>query len=372
MSLTLAVIVFFLAALALAALPFVPAVVEWRTRSDAEPLRVVRDFQVNIRHFAWGFLSFLESKLGSVIAACEQTGQAQEGAMENGVGYLVVPSGHRTLLNRSEEESGTTERIFISCGELALPREMMFMSEIYARGWLKAGENCVFRAVLAQGDLELGEGSVALRWLHSEKKITVGPNSILYGRVSADESMELGEGCSFERIHAPSIGFAVPPERAGRPRRESVDRDLRRIEHQEIDRMIEDEAGRWLVARELVIPPDVLVEADLVVMGWCRIGRGSRIVGSIKSQKDLYVEEGVEIEGSLVSGHRLYLSPGCKVLGPVLAEGDIYIDRDNEIGETNRLTTVSGDNIYVGPGTKAHGTVWAHGRGLMGRKAEKA
>jgi hypothetical protein len=64
MSPALAVIAFFLLTFGLALLPFIPAIVEWRKRRDAEPLKVVRDSQVDIRYFANRFREFVKTNLG--------------------------------------------------------------------------------------------------------------------------------------------------------------------------------------------------------------------------------------------------------------------------------------------------------------------
>ena len=63
------IVLFFCCQGALFLLPLLPALVEWRTRRDAQPLKVVRDYDGNIKHFANRFRQFLSEQFAELAQA---------------------------------------------------------------------------------------------------------------------------------------------------------------------------------------------------------------------------------------------------------------------------------------------------------------
>jgi len=359
MSVSLAVLVFFGVTVALVVLPLLPAFIEWRSRRDIEPLRVVQASEVNVRHFALGFRAYIENHLEPALEECRLVGGTREGSLKDGTPYLITADEAGSLLRDSEVPARRSERLILGCRDLRMPPGTLFLKEVYAAGSLWGEPGSVYRAILADGSVRLGARSRSLRWMHAGHDLEAGEDCVLHGRVSAAETIVLEEGCGFERLHARRICFG---RRSGAKQAPGgaapADRELLRPE--DLHNLVEVEGARWLIEDELQIPEGVLVEADLVVTGWGRIGAGARIVGSVKAHSELYLDERVEIAGSAVSGGNLFVAQSCRILGPALAEGEIRLDRLSVIGEDGRPTTVSARDIYVAPGVSVHGTVWAH------------
>ncbi|NIM18918.1 MAG: hypothetical protein GTO42_02685 [Candidatus Latescibacteria bacterium] len=376
MSLALAVVIFFGLTLVLAILPFLPGLIEWRTKTDAEPLPVEYDSEVNIRHFAMGFRSFIETYLSAELAACRETGGLRDGTLGDGSRYIVISNGGMPILTESEMRHRSAGKLIFSCGDLHLPDEMLFLYEIYAGRSVQGGDGNVYRAILAEDNIHLGRETMSLRWLHAGGSVHADSGGKLYGRVSADERIRLDGYCRFERLNAPRIEFDHVPESAGSKESNNNNdtragvRPRRLLRPEEVPHLVEVAAGRWQVERKLEIPPGVWVETNLVVTGWARIYKDVRIIGSIKSHKDMYLYNGVEVRGSAVSGRNLYIGAGCLIHGPVIAEKDVYINRGSVIGSMENPTTVSARNIFVAHGTIAHGTVWAHTKGELSSMSE--
>lgn len=127
--------------------------------------------------------------------------------------------------------------------------------------------------------------------------------------------------------------------------------------------MLEVEAGRWLVARELDVPDRARIEADVVVTGTCRVGAGAHVLGSIKSHGDTFLAADVRVDGSVVSGRNLSIGSRCRISGPVIAEMKIDLEAGCRIGSPELPTTVSAPSIGAECGAVAHGTVWARTTG---------
>lgn len=365
MSVGLAVLVLFIITIALVVFPILPSLIEWRKRTDIEPLRVVYESEVDIRHFARGFRAFIDTNFSEALEECRRTRETREGELENGTRYLVMGNGNLPMPAESASDDPSTGRVILSCSDLELPSESAYLTEIYSGGSVRGGERNVYRALLAEGKIQLGQGSRSLRWLHGEQEVHAEKACALHGRVSSEEAVTLEENCGFERLHAPTIEFACS-DKYGRPSESSepAEPDVV-LASDDVPNVLEDAAGRWLIANKLDLPANSRVESSLVVSGRARIGEGCRIVGSIKSHDDLFIEQGVVVEGSVVSGRDLHIGPGCRITGPVLAEKEALIEAGTVIGSTEALTTVSARKIQIACGTVAHGTVWAHVGGLV-------
>jgi hypothetical protein len=359
MTLILAVVGCLALFLGWAALPLLPSLIEARRRTDVKPLRVVRVSDVDIRHFATAFQSWVEGHLAGALAACRASGGPIQGELDDGIPYVVLPDGASPALTTPPTGPASCKAVVLGCGNLTLPPRTLFPLEAYAAGDVEVGEQSVCRAVLAGGDLRLGRGCWSLRWLHARAALLARESCALHGRASADGSMRLEEGCRFERLHAPTVAFGEPvPPTTPAPKLEPYTAS-------DVPGLVEDAAGRWLVQRRLEIPARRLVKSDLVVTGDLRIGAGTRVAGSVKSHGDLTLAEGVVVDGSVVAGRDLSVGRGCDIRGPIVAERDGRFEAGTQLGSAQHPTTLSVRCLEIAAGCVAHGTVWAHGGGLV-------
>jgi cytoskeletal protein CcmA (bactofilin family) len=331
-------------------LPLAPAVRELQEATDVAPVRVVQASAVDVHHFARGYRSFLEEHLAAAMARCRNLGRPQHGQLDEGIPYSVVTSW-----------DGKTPPVgMIVCSRsLAVPARGVFRFEMYAAGSMVGGELAVYKAVLAERDIDLAPRSTSLRWLHAGLVVRVGRDSRLHGRVSAGTAIELADGCFFERLNAPRITFGRDVQVA----RPTVARTPLTVD--DVEHVLDPSAGRWLIRGEAHLPPARSVETDLVATGDVRVGKDVQVIGSIKSRRDVYLGMGVEVHGSVVARRHVYMSEGCIVHGPILAENTIFIGTGCRIGSPSMPTTVGARRIHLSEGVVAHGTVWAHHEGVV-------
>ncbi len=350
----ISVILIFLALLAAwVYLPFIPAVGELRRRKDIAPVQVALDSEVNVQFFAHGHHEFMEQHLAEPVSRCLAEGKSQEGELEDGTPYLVLDG--RT--DRQAPEN--TEAVIVSCGRLQLLPESEFPLELYARESVDGGAGNTYRAILADDSIDLGPRSTTLRWVHAGHAVNAGEGCTLWGRVSAGERITLAMDTVFERLNAPRIVFGEPA------RLDIPAPDGERLDAGDLPRLIDATAGRWLIKGMLDVPGNRRIEADLVATGGGRIGDRTRITGSIKSHKDLYLGRGVEVDGSVVSRRDIYLAEGCRIRGLLLSERAVYIQSGCVLGSPECATTVSVRRAEIAPGVVAHGTFWAHEEGRL-------
>lgn len=299
----------------LLALPLMPAFLELRLREDAGPIPI-EDQRENIPDFAQSFQAlFAQSDVGRRRASMRAT-------------TLVL-----------EKDITLNDGIF-------------FADPIYAKGSVCAGRGNVFRAILCDKDVYLGENNELLRWLHAAGKIVVRSRSEVYGRVSAGQEVQLGPFCTFERVHAPVIKIVGgAAEIAG----------MSQAQQTVLGRVTE----RMVVAKDFILPPGEFLKRNLVAGRRVLLQKGAHVIGSLKSNASMELEPNVCVEGSMVSASDLRIGQACFVQGPIMAEGEAVIESGTRIGNPSHPTTVRARRIRIASGVTIHGSLCAYHHGQV-------
>lgn len=348
--------VLFLLGAGLFLLPFVPGLREIRQRRDAGALEVHTDAAVDVRHFAYGFRDWLETHLAEALRRVRETGDREEGETPNGEEYLAIPETEAFLESTDERAGGQTARILAGAGDLQLPEKLTFERELFARGSILGGVDCRYRALLADQDVELAAGSEVTRWVHAGRALVIHPRTTLYGRASADGSIFIHGPCRFERLRAPILELG--PREFDEGWREGRE-ELREIQVDDIPHVRDHTGRRVLIDGDFELPAGSWIDADLVVWGQATLHKGSHCAGSVKSHRDLRLEDGVQVDGSLISQQDIRIGVGCRLHGPVLSERRMEVASRCQIGRALTPTTVRADTLVLAMGSVIHGTVWS-------------
>ncbi len=333
------------------ALPLTPAVLEILRRKDAGPLPARKD-DGNIRNFARSMRRYI-APLREPLAVCAQSGAIQESCLGDGSYALVVGQGGD--YGASDEKIQT---LILFAQSVSLSHRMIFLKDLYAAGDLYGGRQIIFRAVLAEKDVFLGEETLVARWLHSEGSVFAGRGSTLYGRLSAETAAALSTGCKFERVCAPVI---VTAANALQRRGHQADGTVREFHIQQ------GRLGRSRIRGDIHFHPGEMFLGNIIATGAVRIDEKTRILGSAKAGTHIQLGTGAEVEGSLVSSGRIDVGPECLIRGPVLADKEIVIASGVQIGSPDSPATVSAPRIRISSGSRVYGTLWAR---LEGRVEE--
>ncbi len=337
-----------------------PAIDEWRARRDAEPLKVVREYDGDVRFFARSFAVFVDRHFREVLVRCREDNAARDGTLPDGQPFHIVPADGRPVMQDEERRARHVKRMMLGCGPLVLENDLRFEREIYADGPIRGGRRNVYCALLSKGDIALGEDSAVLRWSHAEGAFLGSEAGTFFGRVSAERFITLGQRTSFTRLHAPVIRFGSGAERLARGF------NLSGLLPQNLPHVLDTRGGRTLVKGDIVIPPRTRIEGALVATGRVRIGRDAWVSGNVKGGKGVYVEAGAWIDGALISGRALHVEGSSWIKGPIVAERHVTVGRNCRIGSPDKPTTVSAEAILVACGVTAYGSVWARATGRVG------
>jgi cytoskeletal protein CcmA (bactofilin family) len=339
-------------------LPLLPALVEWRVRRDAQPLKVVREYDGNIKHFANRFRQFLGEQFTELAQAAGKTTVPRNGRLATGDRYQLVGADGKPLITDQERAAETVDQLVLGTGVLELGQGLLYQKEVFAAGDIRTGSENSFRALLARGDIVLGEQCDVLRWAHSDSRFTANRRARLFGRVSANRELVLHGETRFGRMHAPTIRFgdAVPAPLPQPESRKVLERP---------SSLLDDAAGRWLARGDLELPEASFHHGSLVARGGMTVGAHVIVDGSIKCHGDLHVHAGSRIDGAVVCGGDMVIGPGCTIRGPLICEKSIEIDAGTVLGSVNAETTVTAMEIRVREGVQAHGTIWARELGYV-------
>ncbi len=349
------ILLFIIITLIIFTLPLLPGFAELAVASDAKPLRVIQEYDTDPKYFATGFRLYLEKNFDSFFSTRDKAGvKFQEGELANGTKFQIIGKQGLPIFEQKEINSADTKKLLLGAFALTLPDNMFYETEIYGYETIKSGNNNRLRALMAEGDIEIGKGCNILRWVHSNASLSVKEESHLYGRATANNSITIAESCSFERLNAPIILFGNVE-----PARELEHKNTGLTTITEIPNVKDRYERRWLIDGDIHIKANSFFDGDLVATGNVVIGAGSHIKGSVKSNQDMYLYTGVTIEGSLFSAGDIHMETNCHVNGPVVAEDTILIESGSRIGSEANPTTVSALFIKVMSGVVAHGTIWA-------------
>jgi hypothetical protein len=337
-----------LATVAWVALPLVPAMRELLHPTDVEPLTMVGRDNADISRFARHFREYVEANLRRLPS--EATGD-YFGKLPDGTPFVRV-ARITEILERGALPDGSHDRLVVLDHPVTLRGGEQFRLEIWAREAFTGGPRAVYRAVLGERSIRLGEGSTVLRWIHGRGRLEVLDGCTLFGRTSSEEEIRLGREVAFERMGAPVIAVGSPPPPAGAP----AARELVPVEIPEASRRLGDLVR---VDRDFALPPHGLFVGNLVVGGELRLAPGARIRGNVKAHGEIHLDRGAVVEGSLVSTRSIRLGPATWAKGPVIAEDDIALEEGAAIATPNTPSTVSGRTVALGPETTVCGHIVA-------------
>ena len=331
---------------ALIALALLPALQELRAASDVAPLNVPRDHDNAATRFAASYRARLEQLFDAPLLEALRAEQAAAQAAARRLHWCAAGA-----------ESGAVPSPIVGAGDLRLRPGIVQPHEVYAAGDLLLGDGAQARALLADGVLRLGAGSVVERWAHG-RDVAFGAGSEVRARVSANRSITLEPGARFVRARAPTISALHMSNRPQKPALPS--RSAERHRFAGADGVHYEPAGaRWIVAGALRLPPDTELIGDLVVRGDAAFGAGCRVQGSVKVHGQLSVGAGSTIDGACVVIGDCELDANVLLAGPLVGEALVRIGADTVIGRPDAPTSVNGRRISLDAGATVHGSIWA-------------
>lgn len=328
-------------------LPLLPALRELLRPTDITALTVVDRSSGYVAYFARNFRQYIDKQMKALPA--EALAGDYLGKFPDGTQFIRVHKATEVLVH--EAGAGAHHHLVVIDTPRTLPAGETYLMEVFARAPLTGGARSVYRAICADRELALGEGSTVLRWAHAGGRLTVEAHSVLRGRISSDSVLSLGGDVVFEKLGAPVICVGEqhdpPPDLPAVPQRFKLPESARQLgDHMRIE-------------GDLEIPAGMLVTTSLVVSGRLRLGLGAIVTGSVKAHRNLELANEAQVTGAAVSGTRLLMGNAAWIGGPAIAEDRIRMGRGAVVGGPGRPATVSAPDIELATGATVYGQVSA-------------
>jgi predicted acyltransferase (DUF342 family) len=327
------------------AVPLTPALRELRKPLDSAALPI-QQHDARTVNFARAFRQYIEPMRHLLDEAVEEQ-TIGEKYHQDGTGVVFVGTAAY-----SPGPNSRIEAVTLFGHTVLLPEGIILLKESYGAVSIWTGRHNLLRALLAEQDICLGERTCVLRWIHAERNLSAASACTLYGRTSAGNSISLAPGCTFERVHAPTINT-------------SLDTDNRAVDEgvgaaSTVDRRL----GRFRVHGDLRLRDSEVMHGNLIARH-ISIAERCFVRGSLKAKHDAVIGSGTRIDGSIVVGESLHIGEDCYIRGPVLAEGCIAVGRGTRIGSFEVPTTISAPAIHLRSGAVVHGTIRARQSGQV-------
>jgi len=335
-------------------LPLVPALVELRRKSDAQPLNVVQQHAGEIRFFANSFRDYIKG-LEPTMQRCVADGTTATGTLRDGEEYVVLGRADAPLLLALQQRDAIHPVVLAAGVDLIVPPSATFSRDIYAGRQFVGGDKNNYRAILGEKNVHLGASSRVMRWVHAVGEFTAGLGCRLFGRISSDLLIRLHANCSFLRLNAPRIEIGRAP----------VDPDATTPNSSLPSDAVSAAVPRFLHDGDFEVRHGQIIRSNIVIRGKLVVRSGARICGSVKGDKDVVIENEVSVEGSLICARKMRIGPQCAIHGPVIAERELSIASGTRCGTVEHPTTVSAPRIDVAEGVVVFGTLWARERGQV-------
>jgi cytoskeletal protein CcmA (bactofilin family) len=349
-------------------LPVWPALRELWRPSDAEPLDAVGQDAGDLTVFADGFRDYMTRALP---ATAPGEAPVPTGALADGTPFVQL-ADDAAPLSAARRADGAVPCVVITTTPFALPGGTTFLLECHARDALRGGEGNIYRALLGEGDVTLGAGSVVLRWVHAVGDLRLGPECVVYGRASSGRHLMLAPGVSFRRVRAERVaawrfdenGDALDTSLAARlgepPQLPPVVSATAKL-----PATARRERGFTRVAGDLTVPPGGALVGALVVEGRLTVGDGARIGGHVKVHGECILGDDAIIDGAVVSRQSIVMGARAHARGPLVAERDVTLGEHASVGSPRTPSSVAGDVVLLHHGAQVFGAVTARLEGRV-------
>lgn len=324
--------------LALAALPFLPGIIELYRRFDGLLQNVDAEYVKDPRYFERSFVRIFTRSIGTPMTS--GTRQIRLGRQQESVEFFDT-------LNVRDD--GVFDSLMYVLGNVKAGANVAFMREAYVRGTLSAGPAGMFRAVAATGNLTFGPRTDILRWAGTDGSITIDDDSMLGNRISCDGELDLGSRCSFKYLSGNPI-MTRPEEAVAQAAAETAG-------------SIEDTTF-YVSKGQVSIPRGSVIANDIVVKSGLTIQAQSAIIGTITVSGDLVIEKNVTIKGNIFCEGDIRIGETCNLMGAVFCLRGVSIGAGTIVGAPDGYRSVIARRwIELGPGVTVYGQVMTEGTG---------
>lgn len=283
-------------------LPFGPGIYEYLKRKDINPLFINIEYTKNPRYFSLSFKRKLKESVKEDILKI--INETKEITFFN--------EKLKITIDYIIEPNSKVDEVLYVFGDFKTNNNVILRKEVYVRGSAYIGENNNIRALACDKKIFLGRNVKVIRWLDAEEDIYVEENCDLGVSTTSNKKIIISKGCVFKRLFAPEIQFNSK-------------------------------------ASEVILD-----------------NRKARIIGNIKTYKDISFEGSMEIIGNVFSEKDINIGEKVWIKGNVFSQGKINLGGNAQIGEEGKIKSViAKKGIVIKDNARIYGYVMTEGEGKV-------
>jgi len=348
----LVLLLIFIAFLVLLLIPLLPGLREIIKPKDASPLFIKMDYAKDPRYFDRAFKKILENAL-------------QVDTETPGIKHVRLNKDEEVELceSRFVPESSSIENILYVKKTFVTDKKVRLKKEVYVRGSSLIGEENHLRALAGDGDINIGNRTVVLRWIGTSGNIIIQDECRLGIFCSCDGELNIGKGCFFKALYGkPIMTYGTT---SIEPDRQENNQESHSQEIPEEVRSIEDLVW-YSSAKYLSIPTGTKVEKDFVVKHNLILRKSCFVKGSLKAYGNIILEEGVTVDGNIFSEQEIIIGPDCTVTGDIFSQGYVQVGHGFYLGKTASIKSLIGKKgVQLTGKVVIYGYVLTEGQGKV-------
>jgi cytoskeletal protein CcmA (bactofilin family) len=338
----MAIIVVFALLVLMFIIPFLPGIIEYYRKTDADPLFVAIGYSKDPRYFGTSFRHILANSV--------------EGLKQDEMTVNVKLSKRETIeitADRIIPSENEIDHLLYIKGDLASGNHVKLITDVFATGNVSLGADNIVHVLAADGNIILAKGVLFKRWVDAEGKLDVSENCDLGISATSGSILRIAGNCLFRRLYAMPIISGTMLE----PTADDYDKIVFKGEK------ITD--IQFVREKKSVIPHSTEINSNIVFVKAVEIGHDSIFRGAVKSYGNLDILENVTIFGNVFADGDIRLGKGTIVLGNIFSQGSVFLSSGVRIGRPNIIKSIIGKkNVTIEKDVIIYGYVATEGIGL--------
>ncbi len=323
--------------------PFLPGIIEYYQKTDADPLFVPIDFSRTPRYFGASFRHILSASLNDIDLENDQIADIMLSKKEKVeiTADKIIPSGERI------------DHILNVRGNLKSGRNVTFNTNIFATGNVFLGEANHIHVLASDGNVSIAQGAKIDRWVDAEEVLDVAANCDLGISATSGGVLRVAEKNQFRRLYGMPIvaGINGQPQPVASENKLSAEVNL--------------PDNSFIRRRKKRVNDNTEVAQNIVFEKSVKIGSGCVFRGAVKSYGNIDIKDNVAIYGNVFADGDVRVGKGSVVLGNIFSQGSIYLASGAKISHPGVFKSVIGKKaVKIEKGVIVYGYVATEGEGL--------
>ncbi len=239
-------------------------------------------------------------------------------------------------------------------GILKAKKNTVFFSEVYATDGAEIAESSKITSLVSDGPVTLGPLSIVEQCIDAESSMRIGAGSLIKGTACCSAALEIGKESSFNSLY-------------GMPVQSYHSETLSELHRERIsDTASISQTAIYISAQISTLPPETVIEQDMVVKGPLIIGKGAILKMNLKCYGSLTMMDDVTVMGNIFCESSITIGPRCKVFGSVFSQENVIVHAGAQIGTKEAFKSLIGAaGVTLENNIAVYGYIYAGGKGKI-------